>query len=154
MSDRNPLAETAYPAPSQGAQRPEIECDPANGGGTLPEGQGELQRPAQNRRNNYNGLPATTTASPVRTMAVVGEAWAAPVRICGEVWIGDTAWIMCLWALKRYRALSRILARPALLPLARQAFAGLSAHRSKLSALFHLESDEMLRVRLDGMGSC
>ena len=38
------------------------------------------------------GLPAATAATPmsapIRTMPVVGEAWAAPVRICGEVWIG------------------------------------------------------------------
>jgi hypothetical protein len=53
-------AETARPAPSEGAQRLEIERDAAKGGGTLPEGQGELRRAAESclRANTYP-LPAS-----------------------------------------------------------------------------------------------
>jgi predicted DCC family thiol-disulfide oxidoreductase YuxK len=75
----------------------------------------------------------------------------AVVSDTGQVWIGDRAWIIVLWALKRFRGLSRTLSKPALLPLARQAFAGLSASRSKLSSLLRLESEDMARIRLMGI---
>ena len=39
----------------------------------------------------------------------------------GEVWTGDAAWLMVLWALDDYREWSRRLSSPTLLPMARQA---------------------------------
>src|SRR5262245_50746123 len=59
----------------------------------------------------------------------------------GEVWTGNSAWILCLWALREYRAWAARLARPALLPFAQQAFAVLSSHRAGLSRLLSLRSD-------------
>jgi predicted DCC family thiol-disulfide oxidoreductase YuxK len=50
----------------------------------------------------------------------------------GRLWKGDHAWVAVLFALKRYRAWARRLARPMLLPLARQAFAAVSEHRNGL----------------------
>jgi predicted DCC family thiol-disulfide oxidoreductase YuxK len=51
----------------------------------------------------------------------------------GAVWRGDRAWIMCLYALRQYRAWAAKLAHPILLPLARQAFAALSRNRAAIS---------------------
>ena len=62
----------------------------------------------------------------------------------GAVYQGPHAWIMCLWALREYRAWSQRLARPALLPWARRACELLSDHRLTLSAWFASHSDEAL----------
>ena len=51
----------------------------------------------------------------------------------GGVYFGSRAWIMCLYALKRYRAWALRLSRPALLPMAREAFALLSSNRRRIS---------------------
>jgi predicted DCC family thiol-disulfide oxidoreductase YuxK len=51
----------------------------------------------------------------------------------GGVYRGTHAWIMCLWALREYRSAAVRLARPALLPLARAAFALISRSRLPLS---------------------
>jgi predicted DCC family thiol-disulfide oxidoreductase YuxK len=51
----------------------------------------------------------------------------------GEMWGGDTAWLMVLWALVDYRGWSYRLASPALLPAARTLFAQLSTYRGPLS---------------------
>jgi hypothetical protein len=51
----------------------------------------------------------------------------------GEVWTGDAAWLVVIWALARYRPLSRTLAAPALLPTAKAAFATISKYRGALS---------------------
>jgi hypothetical protein len=51
----------------------------------------------------------------------------------GEMWSGDSAWLIVLWALADYRHWSYRLASPLLLPTARAAFAKLSAYRGTLS---------------------
>ena len=51
----------------------------------------------------------------------------------GEMWSGDTAWLMVLWALDGYRDWSYRLASPLLLPTARATFATLSKYRGTLS---------------------
>lgn len=51
----------------------------------------------------------------------------------GEMWAGDTAWLMVLWALAEYRDWSYRLATPVLLPTARVLFARLSRYRGSLS---------------------
>lgn len=59
----------------------------------------------------------------------------------GGVYRDARAWLMCLYALQDYRAWSLRLARPLLLPLARQAFALLSRRRKDLSRWFDLASE-------------
>jgi predicted DCC family thiol-disulfide oxidoreductase YuxK len=66
----------------------------------------------------------------------------------GEVWQGDSAWLMVLWALEDYRSWSYRLASPALLPLARQAFATLSRSRTQLSSWLGLKADSDLAYKL------
>jgi predicted DCC family thiol-disulfide oxidoreductase YuxK len=57
----------------------------------------------------------------------------------GGIYIGEFAWLMCLYALKEYRGWSQKLAAPALRPLARRICLLVSHHRLQLSQmLFHL----------------
>jgi predicted DCC family thiol-disulfide oxidoreductase YuxK len=69
-------------------------------------------------------FPSQGTGAP-RELVVVSDQ--------GAVYFGDHAWIMCLYALREYRSWARKLSHPMLLPLARQAFAALSKHRSLIS---------------------
>src|SRR5436190_2706638 len=67
----------------------------------------------------------------------------------GGVYREGHAWIMCLYALADYRALSLRLASPALLPLARKAFSFLSKRRSALSELLGMSTDRQVAARLE-----
>ena len=51
----------------------------------------------------------------------------------GQLYQGGSAWIMCLYALRRYRELSFKLAHPMLLPLAKKICHVVSNNRLKLS---------------------
>ena len=51
----------------------------------------------------------------------------------GEMWSGDSAWVMVLWALEDYRHWACRLASPVLLPAARSVFARLSKYRGIVS---------------------
>lgn len=66
----------------------------------------------------------------------------------GHYWRGDAAWLIVLWALDEYRDWSMRLSRPALLPLARQAFTMLSSNRHLLANWLNLAADEELATRL------
>jgi predicted DCC family thiol-disulfide oxidoreductase YuxK len=77
---------------------------------------------------------------PAGEIAVVGNT--------GEVWMGNGAWIVCLWALRDYRAWSLRLSSPFLLTLAREAFAVLSRHREGLSKMMGLRGDVELEQEL------
>jgi predicted DCC family thiol-disulfide oxidoreductase YuxK len=73
-------------------------------------------------------------------LAVIGNT--------GEVWLGNQAWLVCLWALRDYRALSLRLKSPLLLSLARQAFDVVSRNRSALSEFLNLRSEREMEQRL------
>lgn len=77
-----------------------------------------------------------------------GQTDLAVVSDTGEVWTGDSAWLIVLWAMDEYRDWSYRLARPELLPLARQAFATLSKNRAALSGWLGLTADAELAERL------
>lgn len=51
----------------------------------------------------------------------------------GQVYRGDSAWIMCLFAMREYREWSLRLATPVLRPFARQAFSLISQQRGRIS---------------------
>lgn len=77
----------------------------------------------------------------------------------GEVWQGAGAWVICLWALKEYRAWSARLASPAMQALARKMVYWISAHRIGLSRLLRFRSDAELaavveRDALSGQPLC
>jgi predicted DCC family thiol-disulfide oxidoreductase YuxK len=63
----------------------------------------------------------------------------------GDLYRGDGAWILCLWATVRYRAWSLRLATPALRPLAAAVCRLVSRHRGKLSQLLRVGSDADVR---------
>src|SRR3954470_1918461 len=67
----------------------------------------------------------------------------------GGVYREGHAWIMCLYALAKYRNLSLRLASPALLPLARKAFSFLSKRRGALSELLGMGTDRQIAARLE-----
>jgi len=60
----------------------------------------------------------------------------------GEVYRGDKAFIMCLWALRRHRTRAVRLSRPAWRPLARSVFVAISANRGWISWLLGPATDE------------
>jgi predicted DCC family thiol-disulfide oxidoreductase YuxK len=72
----------------------------------------------------------------------------AVVANTGEVWLGNHAWIVCLWALRGYRDLAVRLTSPLLLLMAREAFAFVSANRSALSSMLRLPSERELEQQL------
>ena len=53
----------------------------------------------------------------------------------GRAWIGPEAFIMCLWATRRWRHTSYRLNGPAFAPLVTRFFHGLSANRSVVSGM-------------------
>jgi predicted DCC family thiol-disulfide oxidoreductase YuxK len=77
---------------------------------------------------------------PSRELAVVSDS--------GEVWLGDHAFIMCLWALRGFRRWAMRLASPMLRPMARQAFEAVSHNRRNVSALLRLKSEAELKKKL------
>jgi predicted DCC family thiol-disulfide oxidoreductase YuxK len=50
----------------------------------------------------------------------------------GHVWAGPAAFILCFWALRRFRWLASFLAGPFVLPLAEMFFRALSTSRGRL----------------------
>jgi predicted DCC family thiol-disulfide oxidoreductase YuxK len=72
----------------------------------------------------------------------------AVIADTGEVWLGNHAWIICLWALEEYRGWAIRLSTPTLLPLARQAFALFSESRFMISRLLRLDDDTNLAQHL------
>ncbi|MFI6255183.1 thiol-disulfide oxidoreductase DCC family protein [Micromonospora zamorensis] len=72
-------------------------------------------------RRRFPGLDHDAT---LRDLTVIADT--------GEVYAGDGAWFACLWALADHRPMAERLARPALLPLARQTVAAASAIRERI----------------------
>jgi len=75
----------------------------------------------------------------------------------GQIYQGGSAWIMCLYALKKYRELSFKLAHPMLLPLAKKMCHVISERRMVLSRLFTAKSREEIArelIEADGVGRC
>ena len=73
----------------------------------------------------------------------------AVVSSRGEVWLGNRAWIVVLWALRRYRGWARRLASPTLQPFARQAYAAISHNRTGIARLLGTKSEVELRGDLE-----
>ena len=84
---------------------------------------------------------ALLSALPKGELTVISDA--------GDVWLGDHAFLVCLWALRRYRGWARRLASPLLRPLARQAFEAVSKNRRALSDWMGLVSEADLKRRLE-----
>jgi predicted DCC family thiol-disulfide oxidoreductase YuxK len=72
----------------------------------------------------------------------------------GDVYRGAHAWVVCLWALDEYREWSFRLARPALLPLARNVFEWISTRRHGLSRGLGMMSDADIAAEATAVGAC
>lgn len=75
----------------------------------------------------------------------------------GQVYQGETAWIMCLWALDNYREFSMTLARPRWLPLARRVCEFVSSNRYAFSKLLFAKPNQQLLEELEAKppaGAC
>ena len=69
----------------------------------------------------------------------------------GGVYFGDHAWIMCLYALRDYRATAKRLSAPALQPLARAAFTFISRYRHSISGWLGTVPESEMEVMLKGV---
>ena len=63
----------------------------------------------------------------------------------GGVYLGEAAWLMCLWALVGYRQLSIRLSDPRLAPKVREAFQIFSSSRHALSRWLGLSNENLQR---------
>jgi hypothetical protein len=87
-------------------------------------------------------MPAAGCAARCVTGSRGSPNWSKSVIAdTGEIWEGDSAWIIVLWALRDYRQWSKRLASPSMLPMARAMFAKLSQYRGELSCRFGLEPE-------------
>jgi predicted DCC family thiol-disulfide oxidoreductase YuxK len=66
-------------------------------------------------------FPTLDPAATLEEMTVVGDG--------GEVYLGAKGWVICLWALREYRALALELGKPARLATARRFVAWFSRNR-------------------------
>lgn len=64
----------------------------------------------------------------------------------GRWWQGPSAWLTCLWTLKRYRDWSYRLATPALLPAVEKLCHLLSEKRLDLSQLLRLKPERLAHI--------
>ena len=71
-----------------------------------------------------NRFPGLAQFHPARQLVCVSDL--------GDVYVGDSAWIVCLYALRGYREWSHRLARPALRPFASRICNLVSQHRLAL----------------------
>jgi len=70
----------------------------------------------------------------------------------GEVYVGDAAWLACLWALVNYRDMAGRLAQPHLLPMARTMIAAAAAVRERTRDPDYGGDDERLDCADDRCG--
>lgn len=80
------------------------------------------------------------TLNPREQLLMVGDD--------GSVYRGASSWIMCLWALDRYRDYAQRLSHPALLPFAKIVCELLSKNRFFLSRTFFKEEEKRLAKHL------
>jgi predicted DCC family thiol-disulfide oxidoreductase YuxK len=79
-------------------------------------------------------LPAGSAAARERFPDLDHDATLRDITVVadtGAVYVGDAAWLACLWALDAYRELADTLSSPHLLPLARKVVDAAAAVRSR-----------------------
>ncbi len=92
-------------------------------------------------------LPELAGMHPEREIVVMSDG--------GAVWQGAGAWVVCLWALRDWRAWAKRLASPVLLPVAGNVCQLISQNRIGLSRLLALRGDVELRREAAGQAvSC
>ena len=79
---------------------------------------------------------------------IAGKEDLAVISDEGGVYLNDRAWIMVLYALVEYHDWASRLTHPLLMPLARQAFAGLSNNRHLISSWLSTDDPESIAGEL------
>ncbi|MEV4343380.1 DCC1-like thiol-disulfide oxidoreductase family protein [Actinoplanes sp. NPDC049596] len=77
-------------------------------------------------------VPAGSSEARQRFVGLDHEATLRDITVIGDdgsVYVGDGAWVACLWALADYRAMAERISSPRLLPGARKFIAAVSAIR-------------------------
>ena len=90
-------------------------------------------------------FPGVTAMEPARQILIISDE--------GNVWRGADAWIMCLWALREFRAWSQRLASPLLRPFAMRVCDLVSRNRHRFSAWFHRTSPQEIADTLAAQDS-
>ena len=85
-------------------------------------------------------FPGIEAMRPEERLVVVSDT--------GDIWRGEDAWILCLWALREYREWSLRLAHPLLRPFARRVCELISENRHALGAWFSKDSPVELGAHL------
>lgn len=98
-------------------------------------------------------IPAGSPAARKLFPSLAGREELIVVNDRGGVYRDTRAWIMVLFALRKYRGLARRLASPALMPLARQAFLLVSSRRSDISRWLGMLPESQLGDRLRQIGA-
>jgi predicted DCC family thiol-disulfide oxidoreductase YuxK len=83
-----------------------------------------------------------------RTFPQISPGELTVVADTGEVWLGNHAWIVCLWALRDYRDIAFRLTSPALLLMSREAFVAVSRNRLALSSMLRLRNGREIEQQL------
>jgi predicted DCC family thiol-disulfide oxidoreductase YuxK len=96
----------------------------------------------QGSAESVRRYPGVTTTSPPLELVVIDDT--------GGVYRDDKAWLMILYALRRYRPLAMRLARPGFHGLARRAYHLVSRNRYRLSSRLGWSADVELRRELVG----
>ncbi len=91
-------------------------------------------------------FPAITDWRPESEVLVLGDD--------GGIYRGHAAWIVCLWATRRYREWSVRLATPALRPFAGRFCRLVSENRLAISRALRLKPDEAVRKVLGTTKRC
>jgi predicted DCC family thiol-disulfide oxidoreductase YuxK len=94
------------------------------------------------------GFVATGSPEARRRFPQLPAEELAVIANTGEVWLGNHAWIICLWALREYRELACRLSSPLLLGMAREAFAVVSKNRSAVARMLSLRSEREIEQQL------
>lgn len=98
-------------------------------------------------------IPSQQVSS-AAAMSPMGPDQVIVVTDEGAVYRGPSAWIMCLWALKRYRAWSLLMATPAWRPRVARIIDGLGRRRLMISRLLMLEAEADAAARSPGDPDC
>lgn len=86
------------------------------------------------------GLP------PVRRAYAEAEQWLGKELVvvdqAGRAWVGPAAFVICLWATAKYRAISYTLGRPRFAPLAERFFMFVSKRRDRFGRWVHEDESD------------
>lgn len=90
-------------------------------------------------------FPGIVSSVPLSEVVAIADS--------GEVYRGESAWLMVLWAMKRYRHWSIALAQPAYRGLVRRAVASIGRYRMTLSGLIREQAGSKRGTAVDACAS-